>query len=127
MLGPIADRRSVTLYLCCHPVRVDGGAHESETSRGPKEKKRGGTLSGARRGLVCKHRGLYASRSLLMPRNQQWKILSDLSTIPTCRAHSGSALRTVMVKPSNRIRKKAVQRILYGVKAQATRCSLVNG
>lgn len=103
----IGGRGSVTLYLCCHPVcheerRCYRYTRESERER-KKQDKESRHRRGARLGLVCKHR--------------RWRIPIATHAARTTIHYSFDTCipKLAVVKPSNRIAKKAIEHSLLGL------------
>jgi len=100
----IGGRGSVTLYLCCHPVCQKERRCYQHTRESEKEKKERDKESrhrqGARLGLVCKH--------------CRWRILIATHAARTTMHYSFDTCipKLAVVKPSNRIVKKAIERFL---------------
>jgi len=100
----IGGRGSVTLYLCCHPVCQKERRCYQHTRESEKEKKERDKESrhrqGARLGLVCKH--------------CRWRIPIATHAARTTMHYSFDTCipKLAVVKPSNRIVKKAIERFL---------------
>lgn len=108
----IGGRGSVTLYLCCHPVCHDERRCYRHTRESEKKKKERDKESrhrrGARLGLVCKH--------------HRWRIPIATHAARTTMHYSFDTCipKLAVVKPSNRIAKKAIEHFLLGLLNSAT-------